>query len=707
MSEYLLEIGSGELPYDEVRNIPAALKNILRYFLENEIMLNEKSDIDIKIDAFSTPKRVVVLIKGLPAKSPDRELEIVGPPVNISYHGGVPAAPLIQFMKKNEILDHKKIYPVNQKRGVYTAYKKRIKGMPVKDLLTANIPSLIKKIPFKKTMFWLDKEIRYPRPVLWILSIFDGKTASFDFGDIKASNRTYVMEPLSYKMKSVKISGFKDYLGVITSSNIILKNNDRKKYIEAELKTLSKKINADMPEYDDDFIDEIAGLTETPYALVCGFDKKFLHIPKELLSVVMRKHQRFFPLSSDGGLLPFFIGISNVHPAPAFKESLENNIKSGYSKVLTARLADAEFFFKEDIKKTPPHFVEETKNILFYQGLGSYFDKTERIKELGIFIAEKLNFPSGVLPNFKTASGLLKFDLATYVVYEFPEMQGIMGRIYAKASKESNDVSLAIEEHYYPVSKAKKRILPSNDLSALCSLSDKLDTVFSFVMLKKLPTGESDPFYLRRAMIGVIEIILDKKYKINLDDVCDFYFQRFFKERQLNTAELKTAFINFADIRFKNLLLSYGYKSDEITAVLTVEIFGNFYTSFLKIDFLSKFKKHEEVFELSQIYKRINNITYKFYEIVNFNEDKLTLPEEVKLISVFKSVKKNAVPLFAINGYKEAVNEMYKLVRPVNDFFDNVMVLTEEEDVKNSRLGLLNNILNFLKIFCDFSNLDL
>ena len=703
MSEYLLEIGSGELPYDEVRKIPAALKGILQNFLENEIMLDEKPD----IEAFSTPRRTVVLIKKLPLKSPDREVEIIGPPVGISYHGGVPAAPLLQFMKKNEIFDHKKIYPVNQKKGVYTAYKKRIKGMPVKDLLTANITRLIKKIPFKKTMFWLDKEIRYPRPVLWILSIFDGKTAPFNFGDIKSSNRTYITEALSYKMKSVKISDSKDYFSVISSVGIILKNDDRKKYIETEIKTLSKKVNADIPEYDDDFIDEIAGLTETPYALVCGFDKKFLSVPGELLSVVMRKHQRFFPLSKNGGLLPYFAAVANVNPASSVKESLENNIKSGYSKVLSARLADAEFFFKEDIKKKPAHFVEETKNILFYQGLGSYFDKTERIRELGIFIAEKLNFPSGILFDFKAASGLLKFDLATHAVYEFPEMQGVMGRIYAKASKESLEVSLAIEEHYYPVSRAKKRFLPSNDLSALCSLSDKLDTVFSFVMLKKLPTGESDPFYLRRAMIGIVEIILDKKYKINLSDVCDFYFNEFFKEHKLNAVELKTAFINFAYIRFKNLLLSYGYKSDEITAVLNAEISGDFYTSFLKIDFLSKFKKHEEVFELSQIYKRMNNITYKFSEIVNFNEDKLTLSEEVRLISIFKSVKKNTAPLFKVSDYAGTVNVLHELVRPVNDFFDGVMVLTEEEDIKNSRLGLLNSVLNFLKNFCDFSCLDL
>jgi len=704
VSEYLLEIGSGELPYGEVRNIPAALSDILQNFLENEAMLEEKPDIQV----FSTPKRIAAIIKGLPLRTPDRVAEIIGPPANIAYHGDTPAPPLLHFMKKNEISDIKKIYPLNQKKGVYTAFKKHIKGMPVKELLADNMPAIIKKIPFKKTMFWLDKEIRYPRPVLWILSIFDGKSAEFNFGNIKSSNSTYVAGQLSYKMKAVKITSAKGYFDALYSSGIILKNGERKKYIEKELERLSKKINADIPEYDDDFIDEIIGLTETPYALACDFDKKFLAIPKELLSVVMRKHQRFFPLSSGEDLLPSFIGIANVNPSPDAKVPLENNIKSGYSKVLTARLADADFFFKEDVKKPLAHFIESTKNILFYEGLGSYFDKTERIKGLGIFLAGEINASADVLSDFKNASGLLKFDLATHIVYEFPEMQGVMGRIYSNIAKENKKVSQAIEEHYYPVTKSKKRMLPSNDLSALCSLSDKLDTVFSFVMLKKLPTGESDPFYLRRAMIGIVEIILDKKYKINLSGLFDFYFSGgFFKGCRFDTAELKTAFCNFANTRFKNFLLSSGCRQDEIAAVLAADKSCNFYESFLKIDFLSKFKLHEDVFELSQIYKRINNITYKYPDAVGFDENKLKAPEEIRLISGFESVKKHTIPLLKANDYGGAIKEMHKLSGPVNSFFDNIMVLTEEESLRNSRIGLLNGILNFIKNFCDFSNLDL
>ena len=703
MSEYLLEIGSGELPYEEVRKIPPALKNIVENFLVDELFLVEKPH----IETYTTPGRTVLFIEKLPLKTPDREIEIVGPPVNISYHGGVPAEPLLQFMKKTGISDHKKIYTVNQKKGVYTACKKKIKGALLKDLLAENIPLLIKKIPFKKTMFWLDKEIRYPRPVLWILSIFDGKTAAVGFGDIKASNRTYIKPSFSYKMRPVKVYGAENYFNIISSNGIILKNAERKESIEAALKYASKTINADIPEYDDDFIDEIAGLTESPYALLCGFDKKFLSIPPELLSVVMRKHQRFFPLAKNGELMPYFIALADVNPPGPLKESLEKNIKSGYSRVLSARLADAEFFFKEDVKKKPAEFVEETKNIIFYHGLGSYFEKTERIKSLGLFIGGELNIAPGVLSDFKTASGLLKFDLATHAVYEFPEMQGIMGRIYAKAAKESHLVSLAIEEHYYPVSKAKKKILPSNDLSALCALSDKLDTVLSFVMLKKLPTGESDPFYLRRAMIAIIEIILNKKYKINLLNVFNFYFNEFFRERKLNIEELKTVFMSFSDTRFKNFMLSAGYKSDEITAVVNSGTYENFYTEFLKIDFLSKFKENEAVFELSQVYKRINNITNKFSGLIYFNEEKLTLPEEKRLISMFKSVSKNAPFSLEKDDFKAAFGEMHKLVRPVNDFFDGVTVLAEQEDIRSSRLGLLNNVLNFLKNFCDFSNLDL
>ena len=706
MSEYLLEIGSGELPYEEVRKIPPALKKIVENFLADELFLAEKPH----VETYATPRRTVLFIKELPAKSPDREIEIIGPPVNISYHGGVPAEPLLQFMKKTGISDHKKIYTVNQKKGVYAACKKKIKGALLKDLLAQNIPLFIKKIPFKKTMFWLDKEIRYPRPVLWITSVFDGKTAAFDFGGIKTSNRTYLKPPLSYKMRPVKIYSAQDYFNIISANGIILKNTERKDYIESALKDISKTAGADIPEYGEDFIDEIVGLTETPYALLCGFDEKFLSIPQELLSVVMKKHQRFFPLSKNGKLISNFIAIADVNPIDEFKESLEKNIKSGYSRVLSARLADAEFFFNEDTKKKPADFVEETKNIIFYQGLGTYFDKTLRIKNLGLFIGEELNLGGEVLSDFKTVSGLLKFDLATHAVYEFPEMQGIMGRIYAKAAAENLHISTAIQEHYYPASKAggdKKKILPSNDLSALCALSDKLDTVFAFVMLKKLPSGESDPFYLRRAMIGIIEIILDKKYKINLIKAFDFYFKEFFNDRKLNKEELKNAFINFADTRFKNFMLTSGYKSDEIAAVLNSSVRENFYTEFIKIDFLSKYKENEAVFELSQIYKRINNITYKFSDIAVFNEEKLTLYEEKQLISVFQKVSKDIILPLKQNDFKTVLSEMHNLVMPVNAFFDGVMILAEQEEIKNSRIGLLNNILNLLKIFCDFSSLDL
>ncbi len=706
MSEYLLEIGSGELPYDEVRKIPPALKNIVENFFADELFLAEKPH----IETYATPRRTVLFIKELPVKSPDREMEIIGPPVNISYHGGVPAEPLLQFMKKTGISDHKKIYTVNQKKGVYTACKKKMKGTLLKDLLAQNIPLLVKKIPFKKTMFWLDKEIRYPRPVLWITSVFDGKTAPFDFGGIKASNRTYVIPPLSYKKRPVKIYNAQNYFNIMSSNGIIIKNTERKDYIESALKDISKIAGADIREYGEDFIDEIAGLTETPYALLCGFDEKFLSIPQELLSVVMKKHQRFFPMSKNGKLTSNFIAIADVNPIDEIKESLEKNIKSGYSRVLSARLSDAEFFFSEDTKKKPADFVEETKNIMFYHGLGTYFDKTLRIKNLGLFIGEELNIDGEVLSDFKTASGLLKFDLATHAVYEFPEMQGVMGRIYAKAAGEKLRISAAIEEHYYPVSKTggdKKKIFPSNDLSALCALSDKLDTVLAFVMLKKLPSGESDPFYLRRAMIGIIEIILDKKYKINLIKAFDFYFNEFFKDKKLNKDELKNAFINFADTRFKNFMLTSGYKSDEIAAVLSSSIRENFYTEFIKIDFLSKYKENEAVFELSQIYKRINNITYKFSAITVFNEEKLTLHEEKQLVSVFKNVSKDIVLPLAQDDFKTVLSEMHKLVTPVNVFFDGVMILAEQEEIKNSRIGLLNNILNLLKNFCDFSSLDL
>ena len=706
-----MEVGSGELPYGEVKAIPAAISDRLKSFFENDVLLQEKPD----IQSFSTPRRVVVFIKHLPFKTLDREIEIVGPPLNISYHGDLPALPLIQFMKKNGILNHKKLYVINQKKRPYVAYKKIIKGRLLKDLLSENIPNIIKNLPFKKSMFWLDKDTRYPRPILWILSLFDGKPLRFYYGDIKAAGYTYLTGKGSRKTSYTKVDNSKDYFKLISSNGIILKNEGRRAFIEKELETIAERLNLDVAEYEDDFMDEIVGLTEMPHAITGNFDKKFLSIPEELLSIVMRKHQRFFPLKNkdnlvkgEANLASSFIGIADITPQnlQTNRQELENNIRSGYSKVLVARLADADFFYKEDIKNPLSYFVEKTKDILFYEGLGSYFDKMERVKSLGLFMAKEYNFAENDVLQFSRAANLLKFDLTTHVVYEFPEMQGIAGKIYAKKAKEEGAVCLAIEEHYYPIVKAKKRIMPSNNLSALCSLSDKFDTIFSFVMLKRLPTGESDPFYLRRAMIGIIEVILEKKYIIQVEQIFNFYFNNFFKEKKLNLNELKASLINFANTRFKNFLASSGYKADEIASVIKEDCAEGFYTSYLKIDFISKYKLHEELYELSQVYKRINNITLNYGGILDFDINKFTLPDEIHLYKTFETVKREAVSFLKKNDYFKVMNHFHTLVKPINNFFDGVLVLTDNEDVKNSRLGLLNNILNLLKNLCDFSNLS-
>lgn len=704
MSEFLLEIGSGELPYAEVRDIPAAFSDRFRSFFEKNLSLPEEP----VIHSFSTPKRVVVTVQQIPLKTLDREIETVGPPLNISYQGDSPALPLVRFMEKNGIADKKKLYVIHQKRGDYIAYKKVIKGRLLKDLLSENIPNIIKSIPFKKSMFWTNKDIRYSRPILWILSLFDGKPLKFSYGDIEAGGCTYLAERGARKMSGVKVNNPKDYFELISLNGIILKNSDRRAFIEKELGAAAEKLKLDIAGYEDDFIDEIVGLTETPHAIAGSFDKKFMSVPEELLSMVMRKHQRFFPLQKGDNLMPHFIGIANIMPdnLKADKEEIEHTVGSGYSRVLAARLADADFFYKEDIKHPLAYFIEKTKDILFYEGLGSYFDKMKRVDRIGSFIIKEYGFSEKDATQFVRAASLLKFDLATHIVYEFSEMQGVAGRIYAKRAGESEAVYSAIEEHYYPVSKAGKKIMPSNNISALCSLSDKIDTIFSFVMIKRLPTGESDPFYLRRAMIGIIEIVIDRKYIIHMEQIFDFYFSKFFNSRNLDLNELKRLFAAFANTRFKYLLMSLGYKPDEITSVANEGITYDFYTSYLKIDFVSKHRSLKEFCELSQAYKRIKNITSNYGDILSFDTNKLILPDEIRLLEAFETVRGESGSFLGKNDYVKAVNGFYTLIKPINDFFDNVLILTDDEGVKNSRLGLLNNILNLFKKICDFSNLS-
>ncbi len=722
MSEFLLEIGSGELPYKEVLTFPRRLAESFKIFFANELDLNELDLNDNKnIEYYSTSRRVTLLVKNIPLKTEDKEIEIIGPPLKVCYlSDGSPAAPLIQFVKKNNIKNYKKIYAVSREKGEYAAYKTIIKGRNLEKILSENIPSIIKQPSFKKSMVWSDADIRYPRPILWILALFDGKIIQFNYGDCKAGNYSYILRKDSFSKSFVKIKDANDYIEKLKKAGIILDNLERKNFIKKELINNSKKIEC-IFENDDNLIDEIVGITESPHIIQGQFDKKFLHIPHELLSLVMKKHQRFFPLfaKDKSKLMQYFIGIANL-TSDIYNNDLrdirDNNISRGYSRVLAARLNDADFFYKEDTKQSIKYFIDKTKEVIFYKGIGTYYEKTERIKQLAPYIFENIINKSNkkeieIINNIKDkkiierCASLLKFDLTTHVVYEFPELQGIIGRIYANKFEEDKIVSRAIEEHYYPIMKHGEKLMPADKFGDISAISDKLDTVLSFTMLNKLPTGESDPFAIRRAMIGVIEILLAKKYKLSLNKIFSFYFDNFYKDRNLNLLNLKDTFILFAKTRFKNIMLSLNYNFDEISSAID-DTFDDVYTSYLKIDFVAKNKLHEYMYDLTFVFKRLNNITFNYSDIVSFDGKKLILKEEILLMESYEFIKNESHRYIKSNNYYKLMNLYHEIVYPVNKFFDNVMVNVEDLDLKNSRIGFLNNILIELKNLCDFSKLS-
>ena len=722
MSEFLLEIGSGELPYKEVLTFPRRLAESFKIFFANELDLNELDLNDNKnIEYYSTSRRVTLLVKNIPLKTEDKEIEIIGPPLKVCYlSDGSPAAPLIQFVKKNNIKNYKKIYAVSREKGEYAEYKTIIKGRNLEKILSENIPSIIKQPSFKKSMVWSDADIRYPRPILWILALFDGKIIQFNYGDCKAGNYSYILRKDSFSKSFVKIKDANDYIEKLKKAGIILDNLERKNFIKKELINNSKKIEC-IFENDDNLIDEIVGITESPHIIQGQFDKKFLHIPHELLSLVMKKHQRFFPLfaKDKSKLMQYFIGIANL-TSDIYNNDLrdirDNNISRGYSRVLAARLNDADFFYKEDTKQSIKYFIDKTKEVIFYKGIGTYYEKTERIKQLAPYIFENIINKSNkkeieIINNIKDkkiierCASLLKFDLTTHVVYEFPELQGIIGRIYANKFEEDKIVSRAIEEHYYPIMKHGEKLMPADKFGDISAISDKLDTVLSFTMLNKLPTGESDPFAIRRAMIGVIEILLAKKYKLSLNKIFSFYFDNFYKDRNLNLLNLKDTFILFAKTRFKNIMLSLNYNFDEISSAID-DTFDDVYTSYLKIDFVAKNKLHEYMYDLTFVFKRLNNITFNYSDIVSFDGKKLILKEEILLMESYEFIKNESHRYIKSNNYYKLMNLYHEIVYPVNKFFDNVMVNVEDLDLKNSRIGFLNNILIELKNLCDFSKLS-
>ncbi len=698
--EFLLEIGTEEIPAGFVTVALSAMEQIFTdLFKQARIQVGE-------IRTLGTPRRLVLVAKGLGESQSPQRTEKVGPPVSKAFgEDGKPNKMAMGFAKGQgvKVDDLKK---VKTEKGEYLVAIIEDKGRPTVELLPEIIEKLIKDIPFKKSMRWMDLDVKFGRPVHWIVALFDGKVVPLQFGNIKSGNKTRghrFMAP-----DEIAVNGFDDYIKKLKSASVICEPKERQKIIEDEVMAVAKSFGG-MPFSDSGLIEEIVNLVEFPIAVGGSFPKEYLKLPKDVLITSMRSHQRYFSVvDKDGELLPHFVTVSNT--------KVKDNavVSKGNEKVLIARLEDAKFYFEEDIKIPLKNRVDDLKGVVFHAKLGTSYEKVMRFRELAGWVADIFSreMKSNVTKEkVMEAAYLAKADLDTGMVQEFPTLQGKIGREYALREGIAPEVADAIYEHYLPV--GAKDDIPTGEIGTIVSLSDKMDTITGFFGVGMIPTGTADPYALRRNAIAIINIIYGKGLRLSLTDFVDKSIELQERRGKKDVVELSSEIIDFFRGRLIVLLTDIGHPQDVVDAVLTVSI-DNLVLAKKMIEALAEWKKRPEFGDLATSIKRVGNIIrgkeVKIKDLGDVDDnlfaENIEGDIERELFEAFTKIEKRVKSLIKTEEFNDAVGMLLELKVPIDNFFDNVMVMDEDKNIRNNRLSLLNKIRLLFMNVCDFQKIE-
>ena len=687
MSEFFLELFSEEIPAKLQTNARKNLFSDLNIYFEENNIKRKGANL-----ALSTPNRIVINFSNISKDLIKKSQEIRGPSINAK-----PEA-LEGFLRSHNI-KKTNVELRSTDKGEFYFYKKPEQKLKTFDLLKKNLPLILEKISWNKSMKWGDNQLSWGRPLKSILAVFDGKKIDFNFHHLKASNFTFVDKDFEEKIKN--FNDFKSYLSFFKSIKVILDQEKRKEFIINELNKISKKNNL-IIDIKDNLLEEITNIVEKPKVILCEFDKKFLNIPKEILIITMQNHQKYIPtFDKKQSLTNFFLVVSDT-------KDLKGYVKQGNERVIEARLNDAEFFWNRNKSQNLIKQLSDLKKINFFKGLGSYFDKTQRIKSLSSLISDELMISK---EKIEIASSICKVDLKSDLVGEFPELQGIMGGYFAEAQGFDKEVCQSISEHYLPSGPESK--VPKNLYSITLSLSDKLDTLVGFFGLDLIPTGSRDPYALRRYAIGLIRLIIENKIKIKLRSIIN-YSLTLYKEQGYEfdiTKVLKELNIFILE-RLKNYSKEKNIRLDIIESSILTNDIDELYIGYKKAEVLNKNINKDLGQELVGIYKRSSSILNT--EII---KNKLELSNSVD-VGLFKNdfeknlykkiqeIKKYFLNAGKNDDFDENLKELFKFKQDVNLFFDNVIVNDQNQLIKKNRLELLNLLCKSFDNFFNFSKIE-
>ena len=686
MSEFFLELFSEEIPAN-------LQKNARRSLLQNFKDFFEKKNIKFSKDlSFSTPNRLLILFDGIKPEIHQKEEEIRGPKTD------APEKALDGFLRSNNF-QKKNLYQKENDKGVFYFAKKPPKIIKIYDLLNENIPLILDKASWKKSMKWGDFELYWGRPLKSILAVFNNKNLTFKYHHLQSSNSTFIDKDFEDKTKI--FNNFKIYTDYFKKSKVIIDQNKRKKLIETQLAKISKKKNLTV-EINNKLLDEVTNLVNKPNILVCKFDEKFLQIPKEILITTMQFHQKYFhTFDSNGNITTNFLVVANNKDNKGF-------IKSGNERVIEARLNDAQFFWEKNKSNNLVKQISKLKSINYFKGLGTYFDKAQRMRKLGAIISDELLISKDKV---ELLTSICKVDLLSDIVGEFPELQGIMGGHFAKFQGFDKDISLAISEHYLPVGIDSKT--PKKPFSIALALTDKIDTLVGFFGIDHKPTSSKDPYALRRSALGVIRILLENNKEFKIKDLIN-YSSNLYQEQGFNFSNktLHKDLINFFIERLKNYMREKNIRPDIIEASINSNGINNVVKVYKKALILNKLINKEIGQTIISCYKRAANILdheLKNQELeLSDNTDPGLFKNdfEKNLYKKIHDLRKYFTSVNKDENYELSLSNLAESKSTLFDFFDNVMVKDADKAIQKNRLELLQMLCKTFDNYLNFSNIE-
>jgi glycyl-tRNA synthetase beta chain len=691
--ELILEIGTEEIPALFLEKAREDLGNILSgEFRDKGIEFEE-------MEIFYTPRRLSARVSGLERKQKDCTTENFGPPKRIAFdEDGKPTKAAVGFARSQKV-DVEELVIAERDNGEFLCIRKTTKGKRTSSVLKEILPGVISSVPFRKSMRWGDGKLTFARPIRWIAALYEGKPVKFSVENVKSSDRSFGHRFTS--PKPFRVASWKNYLKTLEKNNVVADPEKRKEIIRRDTEAAAKKIGGTIKE-DPELLETVVNLVEHPTVLVGKFEEKYLRLPAEVLISVMKNHQKYFPVYSEktGKLLPCFIFVCGT---PVKDKQV---IIRGNERVIRARLNDAEFFFSEDTKKSLSTYTEDLESMVFLSDIGNYREKVERMRMLAADIFAN--------PDLERAAELSKSDLATQMVFEFAELQGVMGKYYSLASGEKKAVGNAIEEQYMPLTRTGE--LPRTKTGALLSIVDKTDNICSCFIADLAPTGSSDPYALRRQTLGIIRIAIEKKFDIPLSTllecgirlVLDSMDTQKARDGELSEEKLKENVLAFFSERFRNLMTESGYERNVVESVISAG-FDNPLDAYRRINALGKFAKRKDFEALATGFKRVFNIA-KTRPSSPLDKKLFKQKEEKDLHRAFIKtqtavLKKlaNSEKAAGQSDYLEALESIKTLSAPIDRFFDAVMVMDKDEKIRDNRLALLNEIKDLFFMIADFS----